>query len=88
MAYVYITTNILNDKKYIGVVASNKPKNNYLGSGVILQHAIKKYGKENFTKKIIKHFNDPIEARDYEKKLIRETNAIKDKQYYNLVEGG
>lgn len=90
MAYVYITTNKINGKKYIGVVATNnhKKKENYLGSGVALKKSIEKYGKDNFEKEIIKEFDNNEEARSYEKYLINELNAKSDKNYYNMCDGG
>lgn len=50
--YVYCTTNILNNKKYIGS-HSGHINDDYLGSGVILKKSIKKYGKSNFIKQIL-----------------------------------
>ena len=52
--YVYKTTNLINNKMYIGkhhstVFESDK----YIGSGPILIKAIKKYGKENFKCELI-----------------------------------
>lgn len=88
--YVYITTNLVNGKKYIGVSVrkDNKYRETYLGSGVRLKKAIEKYGIENFKKEIIKEFSTAKEARDYERQYIEECNAIKDPNYYNLVAGG
>ena len=48
---IYKTTNLVNGKIYIGKDKNNNPS--YLGSGKILKLAIKKYGKENFTKETI-----------------------------------
>jgi len=48
---IYKTTNLVNGKQYIGRDSHNNP--NYLGSGVLLQRAISKYGKDNFKKEII-----------------------------------
>ena len=44
MAYVYIITNIINKKKYVG--SSRKPQidENYYGSGKLIKKAIDKYG--------------------------------------------
>jgi len=49
--YIYLTINWITGKKYIGQTNGNE--NSYIGSGRILLKAIKKYGKENFTKEII-----------------------------------
>ena len=48
--YIYITTNKLDGRKYIGKKKSEIfLGNKYLGSGVHLECAVKKYGKENFS---------------------------------------
>ena len=50
--YIYKTTNVVNNKIYIGKHKSKDLDNNYLGSGKILQLAVKKYGEEkNLSKK-------------------------------------
>ena len=53
--FIYITTNNINGKKYIGQKKYDKEGKwkTYLGSGIILNRAIKKYGAENFSKEII-----------------------------------
>ena len=43
-AFVYVTTNLINGKKYLG--KHNGKSNSYLGSGKALKKAIKKYGKK------------------------------------------
>ena len=48
---VYLVTNKVNGKKYIGKDKNNNPK--YIGSGADLKIAIKEYGKHNFKKEII-----------------------------------
>ena len=47
---VYLITNLINGKRYIGMDSKNNPQ--YLGSGTLILKAIKKYGKENFKKEI------------------------------------
>ena len=87
--YVYETTNLVNGKKYIGVsITKNKRSEKYLGSGILLVRAIKKYGRDFFVKVILKEFTIEKEARDYERCIIDELNAIEDDDYYNLVVGG
>jgi hypothetical protein len=49
---IYITTNLINGKQYIGLHSKNNKS--YLGAGTLLLKAIKKYGKENFSKEILK----------------------------------
>ena len=48
---IYKTTNLINNKIYVGKDEYNNPE--YLGSGKLLHQAIDKYGIENFTKEII-----------------------------------
>lgn len=89
MPYVYQTENLINNKKYIGF-SSKTPETSllYYGSGYLLNTAIKKYGKENFIKTIIKEFNTIDEARKYEEYLIERCDAINNINYYNLTKGG
>jgi hypothetical protein len=49
IGYIYITTNKLNGKRYIGQHQSKDWDYKYFGSGIYLKRAIKKYGLENFT---------------------------------------
>lgn len=51
--FIYITTNHINVKRYIGQrkYDKNEKWKTYLGSGIILTRAIEKYGKENFFKR-------------------------------------
>jgi len=86
MAIVYETLNKLNGKKYIGVDTKNNPE--YMGSGVLLKYAIKKYGKSNFIKRILIELETPTLAFEHERALILELNAIHSVEYYNLAEGG
>lgn len=81
---IYKTTNLLNGKFYIGKDEKNNPK--YLGSGLLLKKAIKKYGKENFIKEILE-FCDSIEILfEREKYWIKETQA--QTLGYNIASGG
>ncbi len=45
--YIYLTTNLINKKKYVGQHKSSKFDERYKGSGKLIKKAFKKYGKEN-----------------------------------------
>lgn len=83
---IYKTINLVNGKIYIG-----KNKNcdgDYLGSGVLIRRAIKKYGKENFKKEIIDTATTVEELNEKEIFWIDKLNS-KDKTIgYNLADGG
>jgi len=84
---VYITTNKINNVKYIGKHITNNLKDDYLGSGMLLKKAIDKYGRENFEKEIIFIFDNEEKMNEKEKELITE-DIVKSKQYYNIALGG
>lgn len=88
--YVYEIINNINHKKYIGKRSCecNIENDKYMGSGVIIRKAIKKYGLDNFTKQTIKTFSTEEEAFKYEKQLIEKLNAVNDSNYYNIKDGG
>lgn len=79
---IYLTTNKINNKKYIGKDVKNNPK--YLGSGVLLLKDIKKYGKENFKKEILEYCDDNSLLEEREDYWIQHFNALQDDNYYNI----
>lgn len=85
--YVYLTTNLVNNKKYIGQ-HYGELTDSYLGSGSIFKKALKKYGVENFKKEILYIAKDEKELNEKEQYYIKLHNAVKDPNYYNLLEGG
>lgn len=87
MKYIYLTTNLINNKKYIGQ-HTGKLNDSYLGSGVHFLRAVKKYGKENFKKEILEICKTQEELDLAEKKWIKKYNAILDENFYNIAEGG
>ena len=85
--FIYITTNNINECKYIGKHFGYED-DSYLGSGKVLKRAIKKYGKENFSREIIE-FNDSEEKNcEREKYYIALYNAVTNPIFYNIHEGG
>ncbi len=85
--YVYEIKNIIDDKIYVGKHSTENIDDGYMGSGKLLNRAIRKYGIENFRKTIIKHFKTAEEAFEFEKQLVNE-EFIKDARTYNLAMGG
>lgn len=86
--YIYITTNNVNGKRYIGQKKMNRNWKNYLGSGILLQKAFKKYGKENFSKVIIDFAYSKEELDEKEAQYIKFFDAVNSDDYYNLQNGG
>lgn len=84
--HIYKITNLINGKIYIGKEKGNNPS--YLGSGLLIQCSIKKYGKENFTKEIIEECEDIIHLNAREKFWILYYNSRDKKIGYNIHEGG
>jgi hypothetical protein len=50
---IYETTNLVNGKKYRGAHATDAIEDGYLGSGRWLRDAVKKYGRQSFSREII-----------------------------------
>lgn len=85
--YIYLTTNLVDNKKYIGK-HTGPLDDDYLGSGINIKNAIKKYGKENFKKEIIAIVNNEEELNKAEKYYISLYNAVEDPNFYNIADGG
>lgn len=85
--YVYLTINLINNKKYIGE-HYGELDDDYLGSGTLIQRAINKYGRENFKKEILYISQTQEENFQKEKEFIKAFNACKDSNFYNIHEGG
>lgn len=90
MGYIYLTTNLVNGKKYIGQSKhDSKFHTNYLGSGNIFQKAVKKYGKSNFKKDILIEGNFTAKELDeLEIEYIAKYQAKINPDFYNLAIGG
>lgn len=88
--YIYETTCIPTGKKYIGMHKWSKDTidPNYFGSGLYIKRAIKKYGKKNFTCKIIEWCASREELLEREKYYISVTKAPINEDYYNIEDGG
>ena len=86
--YIYKITNEINGKIYIGKHSTDNLNDGYMGSGVVLRQAIKKYGVENFTKDIIEFCDKEVELNDLEKHYIDKYKSTDKSIGYNLTPGG
>ena len=84
---IYETTNTINNKKYIGKHITDDMADDYLGSGIHLGHAIQKYGRDNFSKKILFVYDNEYEMNQMEIEMVNEA-IINDAMYYNIALGG
>jgi hypothetical protein len=85
--YIYKTTCIITDRFYIGIHSTNNINDSYIGSGKILQHSIKKYGKEKHIFEILEYFDNRTQLSIREKELVNE-NLLKNNNCMNIVLGG
>ena len=99
---VYETTNLVNNKFYIGVHKTENSNvfDGYIGCGVYMQNpssymnpktlfqfAVKKYGIKNFRRKVLKVFDNVDDALKLEAELV-DINFIKRTDTYNIALGG
>lgn len=84
---VYKTTNLVNGKIYIGKHETDNLDDGYLGSGILIQRAIEKYGKENFKREILFECSSREEMNAKEAELVNE-EFLKLDDVYNIKLGG
>lgn len=98
---VYLTTNLINKKIYIGVHECKEHETSfYIGNGVYntqpstymhpktkFQAAVKKYGPKNFKRVTIKEFDNDDDAYFLESELV-DKEFLKRPDVYNMVLGG
>lgn len=82
---IYKTTNIITGKIYIGQDSNNNP--GYLGSGLLIKKAIKKYGRDKFIKEVLEEcLIEDLGIR--ERYYIELFNSMDLNTGYNLRPGG
>jgi hypothetical protein len=88
MYYIYKTTNLVNNKIYVGLHKSDDIENDlYMGSGTAFSKAFKKYGRDNFKREILYSINTLEEASKLESLIVNE-DFVRDRNNYNLKTGG
>lgn len=85
--FIYQTTNKINGKIYVGKHETYDLNDGYLGSGKHLNHAIEKYGVENFERKILFFCESHDELNAKEAEIVNE-NFVAREDTYNLKVGG
>ena len=84
-SHIYLVTNIINGKQYVGQSTVNRNK---VGHGKAITEAYKKYGKENFIyEKICSEINNRNTLNYIEKFWIKAFNTIAPNGY-NIEAGG
>lgn len=99
---VYLTTNLVNKKIYVGVHKTLTPDvfDGYIGCGINIhqpytykhpktyfQYAVKKYGTDKFIRQTIQIFDDAESAYDLEYYIVNE-EFLKRTDVYNMILGG
>lgn len=84
---VYKTTNIVNEKIYIGIHATNDLDDGYLGSGTKFKRSLRHYGKDKFKRDVLHDFDNSHDMLVKESELVTK-EFVKRKDTYNLVLGG
>jgi hypothetical protein len=86
--YVYLTTNLINGKQYIGDHSIAINERYYIGSGLAFKSATKKYKEENFFKEILEWYSTKKEAFDAQEKYIKKYNTLVPNGYNISPTGG
>ena len=84
---IYKTTNLVNNKIYIGKHITKQLDDDYLGSGILINRSIKKYGIDKFKKEILYTFDNEKEMNDMEREIVNE-EFISRLDTYNINLGG
>jgi len=84
---VYKTTNKINGKMYVGCHKTLDPNDDYIGSGMLLKRAIRKYGRENFVKYVLFVFDSPTAMFEKEREIVNKL-FVEAENTYNLLIGG
>lgn len=90
IGFIYKTTNLVNGKIYIGQheIKDFKFNDLYIGSGGMkFRNSVKKYGRKNFKRKILKLCYTINQLNGYETYFIKKFNATDPNIGYNLLPG-
>jgi len=85
--YIYKTTNLLNDKYYIGMHSTSNLDDGYMGSGKRLRYSINKHGVTNHKIEILEFFDSREELVKREEEVVN-LDEIAKVECMNLRVGG
>ena len=85
--FVYLTTNLVNGKIYIGQHEMKGNNARYLGSGTYFLQALKKYGRNNFKRKILRVCFSQHELSVWEHVYIMKYKSYVKEIGYNISRG-
>ena len=84
---IYKITNRLNNKFYVGKHKTENKDDGYFGSGILIERAIAKHGKENFVKEILFELPTEDAMNQKEADIVDEDFVARD-DTYNIKLGG
>lgn len=87
--YIYLITNLINNKKYIGQTNDfyRRMRDHCNRTEQLIDKKIHEYGKENFSFQILEETNDQNKLNELEKEYIKLYNSIIPNGY-NICQGG
>ena len=83
---IYKIRNLINNKIYIGK-HEGREDDTYIGSGELFQRAVRKYGKKNFKREILRRCETLHELRIWEHVYIKLLHAQDPEKGYNIADG-
>ncbi len=84
---IYKITNRLDNKFYVGKHKTENKDDGYFGSGILIERAVTKHGKENFVKEILFDLPTEEEMNQTEADIVDEDFVARE-DTYNLMVGG
>ena len=85
--FIYKTTNLINNKFYVGMHSTDNLEDGYVGSGKRLGNSIQKYGLENHGFEILEFLSSREELKKREAEVVNE-ELLADPLCMNLKFGG
>ena len=84
---MYKTTNVKNNKFYIGVHETTNIDDDYLGSGKKFKNSLYYHGRESFKREILEYFDNSEEMYNREQEVVNE-ELLKNPKCLNISIGG